>query len=150
MKTVLIKTPSGLRGATPEDQDAWEKFKRKLETMKPGSWLRFAWSTPRNGKHHRKLMALIALVTENSETYRTQEQALVAIKLAAAYYDPHIDPRTGEVFPVVHSISFDAMGQEDFDKFYNAAIDGIVATILPQMDRETADKLLEMIIEGWS
>lgn len=147
---MLIKTPSGLRGATPGDQDAWAKFKRKLETMKPGSWLRFAWSTPRNGKHHRKAMALVALVTENSETYSTQEQALNAIKLAAAYFDPHIDPRTGEVYPVVRSISFDAMGQEDFEKFYSAAIDGIIATILPQMDRATADKLLEMIIEGWS
>lgn len=150
MKTVLIKTAKGLRGATPEDHDAFTKFKRKITTMKLGSWMRVDWSTPRNGPHHRKFMALVSLVTENSEVYRTKDEALVAIKLAAAYFDPHIDPRTGEVIPVVRSISYDAMEQEAFDVFYSAAIDGILATILPQMDRDTADKLLEMIIEGWS
>ena len=150
MKAVLIKSPKGLRGATPADQDAWAKFKRRLETMKPGKWLRFEWSVPRNGPHHRKFMALVQLVVENSETYQTVEQAMVAIKLAAAYFDPHVDPRTGEVVPVVRSISYDAMDQDEFEKFYAAAIDGILTTILPQFDRETADRLLEMIIEGWT
>ncbi len=149
MKAVLLKTPHGLRGATPDDQAMWAKFKRKLETMKEGGWLRFEWSTPRNGKHHRKFFALVHLVMENSERYATENEALVAIKLAAAYFDPHIDPRTGEVIPVVRSISYDAMEQEEFDKFYSAAIDGVLQTILPQFDRATADKLLEMIIDGW-
>ena len=149
-KAVLIRTPAGLRGATPDDQDAWAKFRRRLETMKPGNWLRLEWSTPRNGPHHRKFMALVSLVTENSEVYRTKEQALVAIKLAAAYFDPHIDPRTGEITYQVRSISYDAMGQEEFEQFYSAAIDGILSTILPQMDRATADRLLELITEGWT
>ncbi len=150
MKAVLIKSARGLRGATPADQDAWAKFKRRLETMRPGKWLRMEWSTPRNGPHHRKFMALAQLVTENSETYQTVEQALVAIKLAAAYFDPHIDPRTGEIVPIPKSISYDAMAQEEFEAFYSAAIDGILATILPQFDREKADRLLEMIVEGWT
>ena len=40
MKAMLIKSPKGLIGSTPADQDAWAKFKRRLETMKPGTWLR--------------------------------------------------------------------------------------------------------------
>jgi len=150
MKAVLIRTPTGMRGATPDDQTAWAKFKRKLETMKPGGWMRFEWSTPRNGPHHRKFMALVTLVTENSEVYPTKEKALVAIKLAAAYFDPHIDPRTGEITNQVRSIAYDAMDQEEFEQFYSAALDGILAVILPQMDRDTADRLLEMILEGWA
>lgn len=149
-KAVLIRTPAGLRGSTPDDQDAWAKFRRKLETMKPGRWLRLEWSTPRNGPHHRKFMALVSLVTENSEVYRTKEQALVAIKLAAAYFDPHIDPRTGEITNQVRSISYDAMDQEEFERFYSAALDGILSAILPQMDRATADRLLDLIVEGWA
>ena len=150
MKAVLIKSDSGLRGSTPADQDAWGKFKRKLETMKPGAWLRFEWSSPRNGAHHRKFMALLQLVTENSETYNTIDKALNAVKLAAAYYDPFIDPRTGEIIPLVKSISYEAMPQEEFDAFYNAAIDGVLQVILPTMSRETADKLLNMVVEGWA
>jgi hypothetical protein len=148
-KAVLIRTDKGLRGATPEDHAAYSKFRRRLETMKPGKWLRLEWSAPRSGPHHRKFMALLNLVTENSETYNTIPKALVAVKLAAGYFDPHVDPKTGEIFPVAHSISYDAMDQDEFDKFYSAAIDGVLASILPTMDRETADRLLEMIIEGW-
>ena len=71
MKAMLVKTDKGLRGATPADQEAWAKFRRKLETMKPGTWLRMEWARPRHGKHHRKFFALLQLVAENSETYDT-------------------------------------------------------------------------------
>lgn len=147
---MLVKTPTGLRGATPDDQDAFAKFKRKLETMPDGEWLRFEWSRPRNGKHHRKFMALLNLVTENSERYDTIPKALVAVKLAAGYFEAHTDPTSGEIVPVVHSIAYDAMEQDDFDKFYSAALDGVLQTILPTMDRATAEKLLDMIVTGWA
>jgi len=149
MKAMLVRTPQGLRGATPADQDAWAKFRRRLETMKPGKWLRFEWSSPRNGAHHRKMFALLQLVAENSEIYDTPEKALVAVKLAAGFYDPVVDPRTGEIVPHVHSISYEKMGQEDFERFYAAALDGVLQVILPTMDRATADRLMDMIVEGW-
>ena len=150
MKAVLISTATGLRGSTPTDHEAWEKFKRKLKTMKPGTWLRMDWSRPRNGPHHRKLMALLSLVAENSEVYNTTEKALIAVKLAAGYFEPAIDPRTGEIIPIPKSISFDAMDQDTFDVFYSAAIDGVLQVILPTMSRETAEQLLDMVIEGWA
>ena len=150
MKAMLLKTPAGLRGSTPADQELWAKFKRKLETMKPGAWMRFEWSTPRNGPHHRKMFALLSLVAENSEVYDTTDKALNAVKLAAAYFDPFIDPRTGEIIPMVKSISFDAMPQEEFDVFYSAALDGVLQVILPTMQKDTAEKLMDMIVEGWA
>ncbi len=149
-KAMLIRTPAGLHGATPDDQAAYAKFKRKLETMEPGKWLRLEWSSPRNGPHHRKFMALVHLVTENSETYNTIPKALVAIKLAAYYFDPVPDPHTGEITKQVKSISYDAMGQDEFDAFYSAALDGVLQVILPQLDKETAERLLNMIVEGWA
>ena len=150
MKCVLVKTEQGLRGATPTDQDEWARFRRRLETMKPGTWLRMESSRPRNGKHHRKLFALLQLVAENSETYNTTEKALVAVKLAAGYFDPIPDPRTGEIVPSLHSISYDAMDQDAFEAFYSAALDGVLQVILPTMPRETAEHLMDMIAEGWA
>jgi hypothetical protein len=91
MKAMLIRTDKGLHGATPDDHAAYAKFKRRLETMQPGKWLRLEWSAPRNGPHHRKMMALLNLITENSETYNTIPKALVAVKLAAGYFDPNVD-----------------------------------------------------------
>ncbi|PLC06383.1 hypothetical protein CY658_04940 [Variovorax sp. RO1] len=150
MKAILIRTPGGLRGSTPADQDAWSKFRRKLETMKPGKWLRVEFSSPRNGRHHRKLMALLQLVAENSETYNTVEKALVAVKLVTGHFDLMADPKTGEIVQVPKSVSYEAMDQEGFDVFYSAAIDGVLQHILPQMDEPTANRLMDMIVEGWA
>lgn len=149
MRAVLIKTERGLRGSTPADHEAYTKLKRRLERMKPGTWFRMEWAVPRHGPHHRKLFALLNLVAENSETYDTTEKALVAVKLVTGYADPVIDPRTGEMVQVPQSISYDSMDQDKFDLFYEAAIDGVLRYILTGMDRGTADRLMEMIIEGW-
>lgn len=150
MKAMLIRTERGLVGSTPDDQAAWAKFKRKLETMQVGKWLRLEFSSPRNGKHHRKFIALLNLITENSETYNTVEKALVAVKLCIGHFDLMADPQTGEILKVPRSISYESMPQEEFEVFYSAAIDAVLAYILPQFDRATADRLLDMIIEGWA
>ena len=149
MKAVLVKTPAGLRGSTPADQAEWAKFRRRLETMRPGAYLRFEWSTPRNGAHHRKFFALLQLIAENSETYNTTEKALVGVKLAAGLFDLMAHPVTGEIIQIPRSVSFEAMGQEDFEAFYSNAIDAVLQHILPHLDREKADRLLDMIVEGW-
>lgn len=150
MKAMLLRTPSGLRGATPADQDAWSKFRRRLETMKPGKWLRVEFSSPRHGKHHRKFMALLQLIVENSEVYDTIPKALVAVKLCVGHFDLMVDPTTGEISKVPRSISYESMPQEEFDQFYSAAVDGVLQHILPTMDRDTADRLIDMVVEGWA
>lgn len=150
MKAVLIRTAKGLRGSTTADHEAWTKFRRQLETMPEGRYLRVEWSRPRNGPHHRKFMALLQLVTENSETYDTIEKALVAVKLCTGYADPHLDPRTGELVQTPRSIAFESMDQDAFEAFYSAAIDGVLRFILPQLSAGQADRLLDMIISGWA
>lgn len=150
MKALLIKTPKGLRGATQADQEAWSKFRRRLETMKTGKWLRVEATMPRNGPHHRKFFALLQLIAENSETYNTVDKALVAVKLIVGHFEPCIHPETGELIQVPKSIAFESMDQDAFDKFYSAAIDGVLQHILPDMDQDTAERLMEMIVEGWA
>lgn len=149
MKAVLIKTQKGLVGSTPTDHEAWCKFRRRIETMKEGTFLRMEWARPRNGKHHRKFFALLTLVAENSETYNTTEKALVAVKLCSGYADPFLDPVTGELTQIPQSIAYDKMEQDEFERFYSAAIDGVLQHILTYMDRATADRLIDMIVSGW-
>lgn len=150
MRIVVLKTEHGLRGSTPADHEGLGKFERRLETMPPGSWMRIEWSTPRNGPHHRKMMALFQLVTECSEIYNTVDKVMHAVKLIVGHCDMVPDPRTGELTPAPKSIAFNAMSQEDFEPFYEAAIDGVLQYILPTMSRETADRLLDHIVEGWT
>lgn len=150
MKAMLVKSPEGLRGSTPADQDAWARFARKLEVMKPGTCLRMEWSRPRNGPQHRRLFALLQVVAESSEVYDTPEKALIAVKLAAGYCDDAIDPRTGNTVPVLRSIRYEAMDQQTFERFYAAAVDAVLQVILPAMDRTTLQRLIAMVEEGWA
>ncbi len=149
MKFKLIKTERGLRGVTAEDHAAWLKFKRRLETMKTGSMMRAEFATMRNGRHHRKLMALLHLISENSEIYDTVEKALVAVKLVVGHFEPVVHPETGELIQIPKSISYESMGQEDFDVFFGRAVSAVCDHIVPQFDEETARWMLEKIIEGW-
>jgi len=150
MKAMLIKTAKGLAGATPEDQRAWETFKKRIDRTKQGGYISVEWASPRYGRHHRKLFALISLIVENSDIYDTKERALVAIKLASGYFDLYVDPVTGSLEKVPRSISYESMEQDDFNRFYEAAIHGVVTAILPQLNRGECDDLLEKIIKGWA
>jgi hypothetical protein len=150
MKALLIKTDKGLRGATPVDHAIWTTYKRRLDTLPSGKYLRIESAVPRNGQHHKKLMALLQLVTENSETYNTIEKALVAIKVVSGYTEPFIDPISGKLTQLPKSIAYESMDQVEFEKFYSAAIDGVLSFILPQLDSAQADKLINIIVEGWA
>ncbi|MFM9424361.1 hypothetical protein RCH10_000789 [Variovorax sp. GrIS 2.14] len=149
MKALLVVTEKGLRGATPDDHEAYLKFKRRLAKSKPGACVRFEWSSPRHVDHHQKFGALLSFLSNNHAVYDTTEKALVALKLAAGFFEPHVDPATLEVIKVPTSIAFESMGQDDFERFYNAAIDALLAVILPRFEKAEMLRLLDQIYSGW-
>lgn len=149
MKIVLVRAEGGFVGATPDDQHDYERARRRMKNMKVGQFLRIEYSSPRNGKHHRKYHALLQLIMANSDVYDTIPKAHIAIKLAAGYFDVHIDPDSGEAAKVPHSIKYESMSQEDFSQFYQHALNGVLACILPQFDERTALRLLDEIVDGW-
>lgn len=139
----------GWIGATPDDQAEYDKARRRARSAKVGTYMRVTYVVPRNGKHHRKLWPLLELIVQNSEVYDTKEKALAAIKLAAGFFDPIVDPESGAVQKVPHSIAFDAMGQQEFERFYRAALHAVLAVILPQFDEPMALRLMDEIVKGW-
>lgn len=150
MKVILYKhAVHGWIGSTPDDQRAYDVARRRMAKMKPGTFLRVDYASPRNGKHHRKLWPLLELIVQNSEVYDTKERALAAIKLAAGFFDPIVDPESGEVQKVPHSIAFESMDQEVFARFYAAALHAVVTAILPQFDEAMALRLMDQIVGGW-
>jgi len=150
MKSYVVKQADKLHGITEADQSNYDQLKSKINGMADGDVIRLEWATPRNPKHHRKFFALVNLINRNSEIYRTVDQALVAIKLASGHLDPIVDPRTGEIIQIPRSISYDAMSQEDFEAFYESALDSIVEHILTHLDRDQADEIIKNILGEWN
>lgn len=100
---------------------------------------------PRNGKHHRKLFALLKIVFDNQETFATLEALLDALKMATGLFDIR-QTVDGIPFTVPRSISFASMCQSEFEVFYDKVMDVIVTKILPGVNRKDLEaQVLEII-----
>ena len=88
----------------------------------------------RNLMHHRKYFALLNLVYDNlpeelTDSIRSKDELLIEIKMQIG----HREKRTslsGKEYYVPKSISFEKMGQTEFEKVYKDSLDVIVKYIL--------------------
>lgn len=145
MEMLLVKTETGFRGYTAAIDRDYQRCRRHLKRMKLGAMVRMGFSTPRHLKHHQKFIMLASLVAETSETFDNLDKALCAVKVAAGHCDFIANTETGELIAVPRSISFANMEQEEFDVFYQNAVNGVLKHLLPTMTRIEFDEALERV-----
>lgn len=106
-----------------------------IEGLKHGDIFTAIIKRSRNPKHHRKLFALIGIVFAAQTSFATTKQLLDAIKLATGLFDTGktID---GIPFATPRSISFAAMGQKEFEEWYDKVVELVVNKIIPGLNRE--------------
>ena len=92
------------------------------------------WTRPRHGQHHRLFFALLKMVFDNQTECKTMDVLLSVVKLGTGHADV-VRTAQGFYFSVPRSISFARMDQDQFNKFFNRAVDFIVADILPGIDK---------------
>ena len=104
-----------------------------LERLKPGDEV-FVWTKkPRNPKFHRKFMAMIHFIFQHQSKYRTLDNLLTAIKLRVGLFETYI---VGDKTCFVPgSISFEKMGEVEFEEFYERVMDVIVTEIAPAIKK---------------
>jgi len=88
----------------------------------------------RSTKQHRFFWALLQKICENNETYRRPEQLLLWLKVKLGYVE-QVRFHDDQVWWVPQSISFNAMGQDEFKKFFDAALDVIVEEVIPDINQ---------------
>lgn len=111
----LTRTIQGL-GAI---DDAGKEILRKI---KLGKMVRCEISQPRNIQHHRKFFALLNTVWQSAGEWPTVEDLLVELKIKLGITKDVVIRDSGEVVKIVGSISFAAMDQLEFEKFYERAM----------------------------
>jgi hypothetical protein len=142
----LVKTGKGTwAGLTAEDVDKYRKFKRWRRGREAGEFFTMSYDYERDSLHHRKFMALVTYVAQNSDVYDNKDKALIAIKIAAGHCDFVHDPRTGQLVAIPKSISFKKMKQGAFEEFYEGAIQAVITHILPHMNRVALDDALDVV-----
>lgn len=116
MTVILLQKRLGsLYPADIEAKEALQKFPQ-------GEFLRVKLSRPRNLAHHRLFFALLHIVFDNQEHYKQFDHMLTALKVALGHCDTVIC-KDGKVAYLPRSISFAAMDQTAFDKFFNRTCD---------------------------
>ncbi len=117
-----------------------------LDGVPDGATLRVKWTRPRNVGHHRLFFALIDVVFQAQDRFATKDDLLDALKIALGHYSVW---RIGEREVLrPKSISFAAMDQAAFEKFYSAAVALILEKVLPGVDRADLDARVHEILDG--
>lgn len=115
-------------GLMPFDEEAQKKF----DKWKADSLVECEPKQPRNYEHHKKFFALVDLVYKSTEEFTNSHECLEWFKIKCGVYKTI---KVGETYyPITGSISFAKMSQDDFNIFYDRAIDSAL-TIIP-IDKE--------------
>jgi len=128
-------TPYGLVPLYDSDFD----MKKRL---KVGSTVKCKVSNPRNYEHHKKFFALVRLTFENLPcnlaeywNIHNEEDMLRRFKRDLGYYTSTLNER-GEREIEYQSISFAAMEQYEFKRFYNQCIDLVLYKYIKGIDQQ--------------
>lgn len=128
-------TPYGLVPMYDRDSD----LKKRL---KPDTVVKCKISNPRNYEHHKKFFALVRLTFDNlpcnlAEIWEihNEEDMLRRFKRDLGYYISTYNER-GEREIEYQSISFAAMEQHEFERFYNQCVDLVLYKYIKGIDRK--------------
>ena len=106
-----------------------------LEGFPEGKDLTVTIARSRSQKHHRFFWALLQKICYNHDVYQRPEQLLLWLKVRLGYVE-EVKFHNDEIWWTAKSISFNAMGQDEFKKFFDICLDVIVSEVIPNLDTQ--------------
>lgn len=104
------------------DGSYWPSYGKDAEEsakVKAGKEVRV--TRARNAKHHRKFFAILDCAFQNQVKFTDEEMHRQVILMKAGHV--HFAPGTdGQLHPLPKSISFENLGQGEFEKLYNTCL----------------------------
>lgn len=96
---------------------------------------------PRNVQHHRKFFALLQIILENQDFYKSIDDLLDVCKLRIGHVRT-VQTKDGTV-SIPESISFAAMDQDAFNAFYDRACNWVITEVIPGLAKKDLDAEVE-------
>lgn len=155
---LLVKTQAGLRGMTPEDENARLAFHRMVDGLGEGELVKLKHTCPRLSWKHRKFFAMLTVGFEHWEPVRKRktykgrpieknfEQFRKDVTILAGFYDQAFDLTTNKMTLTAKSIAFDKMEQDEFDQLYNAVANVLLKDVLSNYTRADLDRVVDQLI----
>lgn len=104
-----------------------------LSKIAAGDLVKADIKRPRNIHFHRKFFAMLKLVLDNQEAYKSTDDLLDVCKLRIGHVRV-IQTKHGEV-RVPASISFASMDESEFSQFYDKAVNWVCSEVIPGLKR---------------
>ena len=131
---IMVKRLGALRPTNDSGAEAMRKIPEE-------SLVKVTWARPRNIRHHRKFFAMLQIILANQEHYKSIDDLLDVCKLRIGHVRT-IETADGiERFPA--SISFASMDETEFSAFYDRAVDWMLRTVIPGLQRQHLDAEVE-------
>jgi hypothetical protein len=94
-----------------------------MEAYKESQIFNVVASSERSNPHHKLYWTILKAVVDATAMWPTPQKLHNQIKFLTGYYSSVINGKSGEVFYVVDSISFESMDQQEFSTFFDAAME---------------------------
>ena len=138
-KVLVVKSLGALR---PIDVAGEAVFRH----IGQGEIVRIELKRPRNLQHHRKFFAMLQVVFENQDAYKSIDDLLDVCKLRIGHCRT-VATNNGDV-QIPSSISFAAMDQDAFNDFYNRACGWVIQEVMPGLKLENlSDEVEAQLLE---
>jgi hypothetical protein len=108
---------------------------------KHGKTLKVTYSEPRNLAFHNKFFKMLDIILQNQDHYQNIEQLLFVCKLGIGHAD-YVQTRQG-VVGIPKSISFAKMDADEFQAFYDKAVNWMISEVIPGLARKDLDAEVE-------
>jgi len=138
-----IQPPMAWRRVGDHLAPACERSAAFVRRLKDGDLAKGDFTKSRSLGHHRKYWKLLAIVVDNSDAFDSPEQVHLFIKATlgrGTWWKP--EKATRAIF-IPDSTSFGKMDQEAFQRFYNEAVQVIIRHMLPHLDADQLDAIVE-------
>ena len=128
----------------PTDDQGIEDMAKILD----GSLVKVTWTRPRNIHFHNKFFAMLGIVLKNQEHYQSMDELLGVCKIRIGHVTVVSTGYGTEKWP--KSISFAAMDETEFSKFYDRAVDWVLREVIPGLQRQHLDAEVEAELIGFA
>lgn len=135
----LRRTLGGFAAADEATQDAMRSY--RINEVYRANVVK-----PRDLKNHRRYWALVNLVYQNTEGYKSPDQLHQHLKILAGHCSPVVSKATGETFLIADSISFGSMDEPEFQAFWSRCITAVSEHILPGIEVDAVAYEVEKLI----
>ncbi|MBU6232518.1 DUF1367 family protein [Patescibacteria group bacterium] len=132
MKGVFRRVANGFVPAMPSAEQMLSRVPMGAEVM-------ISVSRPRNPGQHRKFFVLLHLIFQNQEECQTETELRAKILVATGHCDT-FPLNDGRIVAIPHSMSEESMPADDFEDFYEKAVEYIVNTIIPGLDKDLLER----------